>query len=68
VIYTVVLLLVGFMPPADAGYGGRTEQIIGLGVLVRPLLLWAYRRIVQDKLPLEMTVGDPVVDSPGEAP
>ena len=58
----------GFISPADAGYGGRTEQIIGLAVLVLPLLLWAYRRVVQDKLPLGMTVGDPVVDSPGEAP
>jgi amino acid transporter len=40
VIYTVVLLIVGFISPAHAGYGGRTEQIIGLAVLVLPLLLW----------------------------
>jgi amino acid transporter len=68
VIYTVVLLIVGFISPAEAGYGGRTEQIVGLAVLVLPLLLWGYRRIVQDKLPLSMTVSDPIVDSPGEAP
>ena len=68
VIYTVVLLIVGFISPAEAGYGGRTGQIVGLAVLVLPLLLWGYRRIVQDKLPLSMTVSDPIVDSPGEAP
>jgi amino acid transporter len=58
-IYTLGLLIVGFFSPANAGYGGRTEQIIGLAVLVLPLLLWAYRRVVQDKLPLSLTVSEP---------
>jgi amino acid transporter len=55
VIYTLVLLVVGFLSPAEAGYGGRTDQLIGLAVLVLPLFLWAYRRVVQDKLPLSLT-------------
>jgi hypothetical protein len=55
VIYTLTLLIVGFFSPADAGYGGRTEQFIGLVILVLPLLLGAYRRVVQDKLPLSLT-------------
>jgi amino acid transporter len=54
-IFTFSLVVVGFFSPADAGYGGRTEQVIGLAVLVLPLLLWAYRRVVQDKLPLSWT-------------
>jgi amino acid transporter len=54
-IYSLALLIVGVFSPAEAGYGGRTEQIIGLAVLVLPLLLWAYRRVVQDKLPLSLT-------------
>jgi len=44
-----------FLSPAEAGYGGRTEQLIGLAVLVLPLFLWAYRRVVRDKLPLSLT-------------
>jgi hypothetical protein len=56
-IYSLALLIVGFFSPAEAGYGGRTEQIIGLAVLVLPLLLWAYRRVIQDKLPLGLTTG-----------
>jgi amino acid transporter len=55
VIYTLTLLIVGFLSPAEAGYGGRTEQLIGLAVLVLPLFSWAYRRVVQDKLPLSLT-------------
>jgi amino acid transporter len=55
VIYTLALLVIGFLSPAEAGYGGRTEQLIGLVVLLLPMLLWAYRRVVQDKLPLSMT-------------
>jgi amino acid transporter len=58
-IYTLGLLIVGFFSPADAGYGGLTEQVIGLAVLALPLLLWAYRRVVQDKLPLSLTVSEP---------
>jgi len=63
VIYTLTLVIVGFFSPADAGYGGRTEQIIGLAVLVLPMLLWAYRRVVQDKLPLSLTVNEPVAET-----
>jgi amino acid transporter len=61
-IYTLTLLIVGVFSPADAGYGGRTEQFIGLAVLVLPLLLWAYRRVVQDKLPLSLTIVSGPVD------
>jgi hypothetical protein len=46
VTYTLTLLIVGFLSPAVGGYGGRTEQLIGLAVLALPLFLWAYRRVV----------------------
>jgi SulP family sulfate permease len=63
VIYTLALLVVGFFSPAEAGYGGPTEQIIGLGILLLPLILWAYRRVIQDKLPLSLTTTSrPVVE------
>ena len=68
VIYTVALLIVGFLSPAEAGYGGRTEQLIGLAVLLLPLLLWAYRRVVQDGLPLSLTTtSEPIAESHTEA-
>jgi amino acid transporter len=67
-IYTLGLLVVGFFSPANAGYGGRTEQIIGLAVLVLPLLLWAYRRVVQDKLPLSLNVSEPLQARPPGRP
>ena len=63
VIYTLALLVVGFFSPAEAGYGGPTKQIIGLGILLLPLILWAYRRVIQDKLPLSLTTTSrPVVE------
>jgi hypothetical protein len=55
VVYTLALLIIGFLSPAEAGYGGRTAQLVGLAVLLLPMLLWAYRRVVQDKLPLSLT-------------
>jgi amino acid transporter len=63
VIFSLTLLVVGFLSPAEAGYGGLTEQIIGVAVLVLPLFLWAYRRVVQDKFPLSLTTAsEPVVE------
>lgn len=69
VIYTLALLLVGFFSPAEAGYGGRTEQLIGLAVLLLPMLLWAYRRVIQDRLPLRMTteMPEPMAEQSNEA-
>lgn len=36
----------------------RTEQIVGLAVLLLPLLLWAYRQVLQDKRSLAMRAED----------
>jgi amino acid transporter len=44
----LVFLVVGFSDPALAFYGGAKERWIAVGVLLSPLLLFAYRRIVQD--------------------
>lgn len=64
VIYTAALLVVGFLNPDLGGYGGRTEQIVGLAVLLLSLLLWAYRRVVQDKRSLSLATGDEEVPGP----
>jgi hypothetical protein len=50
VVFTVVG--VGWFQTAAGGYGkGAQVKIIGFGVLVISLLLFLYRRVVQDKEP-----------------
>jgi len=64
-----VLLVVGFLNPGDAGYGGATEQIIGVGILALSLLLFVYRRLVQDRTGLRLREDAPAaVSTPAEAP
>ncbi len=46
VVFTVVG--VGWFQTAAGGYGGTKEKIIGFGVLAASLLLFLFRRIVQD--------------------
>lgn len=55
--YTLLLLAVGLLNPSLGGYGGRTEQLVGIGVLLLPLLLWAYRRRIQDRRAVDHTAG-----------
>ena len=47
--YNLVLALVGAFSPAEAGYGGTTEQLVGFGVLALSIVLFLYRRVVQDR-------------------
>ncbi|RDI76154.1 Amino acid permease [Gaiella occulta] len=50
-VWCLILTIVGFgwFQNAAGGYGGTKEKVIGLGVLVVGLLLFFFRRIVQDK-------------------
>jgi amino acid transporter len=49
--FTAVLTVVGFgwFQTAAGGYGGSKEKIIGVSVLAGSILLFLFRRIVQDK-------------------
>jgi amino acid transporter len=47
-VLNAVFLLVGSLAPKLNGYGTWTDFAIGIGVLVGSLLLFFYRRIVQD--------------------
>ena len=50
-LWCLVLTIVGFgwFQTAAGGYGGSKEKIIGVGVLAIGLLLFFFRRLVQDK-------------------
>ena len=49
VVFNTVLLAFGITNPTLTGYGTWTDMFIGVGVLVGSVLLYFYRRIVQDK-------------------
>jgi amino acid transporter len=50
-VWCLILTVVGFgyFDTAGGGYGGTKEKVIGVGVLVVGLLLFFFRRLVQDK-------------------
>jgi len=48
-IYNIAILAVGSTSPALNGYGTWTDFWIGIGILVASILLFFYRRIVEDK-------------------
>jgi amino acid transporter len=61
-----VFLVVGALAPKLNGYGTWTDFWIGIGVLVGSLLLFVYRRVVQDKEGVHMREHVPEVPSDAE--
>jgi amino acid transporter len=49
VVFNAVLVGFGIANPTLTGYGNFTDMLIGVGVLVGSVLLFFYRRVVQDK-------------------
>jgi amino acid transporter len=62
VVYNVVLIGFGVTNPALTGYGTFTDMWIGVAVLVGSVVLYFYRRIVQDKQ--KVTFREEVPDMP----
>ncbi len=60
-VYNLVLLVVGFLHPGDGGYGGTMEQVIAVSVLLSALLLFVYRRLVQDRTSLRLREHTPAL-------
>ena len=48
-VYNAVILVVGAGAPKLNGYGDWTDFFIGVGILIASVLLFFYRRIVEDK-------------------
>src|SRR6266516_1844769 len=49
VVFNPALVIFGVLNPTLTGYGTWTDMFIGVGVLIGSVLLFFYRRIVQDK-------------------
>jgi amino acid transporter len=62
VVFNAVLVAFGIFNPTLTGYGTWTDMFIGVGVLVGSVLLFFYRRIVQDKQ--RVTFREEVPDMP----
>jgi amino acid transporter len=52
--FNAVLIAVGASSASLTGYGGKKELWIGIGVLLISVLLFVYRRVVQDKAPIKL--------------
>jgi amino acid transporter len=65
VVFNTVLIIFGLTNPTLTGYGTWTDMFIGVGVLVASVLLFFYRRIVQDKA--RVTFREEVPDMPSAA-
>jgi amino acid transporter len=59
-------IIIGASNPSLTGYGGRKETWIGIGVLLFSIILYVFRRRVQDKAPVHLREETP--DAPAAAP
>jgi hypothetical protein len=50
----LVFVLVGAPSFQLTGYGSYKELFVGIGVLVVAVLLYAYRRVIEDREPLRL--------------
>jgi amino acid transporter len=64
IVVNLVLIVIGALNPGIAGYGGTTDQLIGLAILAASLILFAFRKLVQDRAPLRLREETPRV--PGD--
>jgi amino acid transporter len=62
----IVFLLVGALAPKLNGYGTWTDFWIGIGILIGSLVLFVFRRVVQDGEGVHMREDVPLEPSPEE--
>jgi amino acid transporter len=61
-------IIVGASNPSLTGYGGTKETWIGVGVLLFSILMYVYRRKVQDKAPVRLREETPEVPAAAVPP
>lgn len=58
---------IGFTNPSLLGYGGIRESIIAVAILLISVALFVFRRVVQDKLPMQWRVHAPATPDADDA-
>jgi amino acid transporter len=64
-LLNLAFLLIGGLAPKLNAYGDWTDFAIGVGILIASLLLFVFRRVVQDKESVHWS--EPTPDMPSEA-
>ena len=64
VVFNTILIIFGITNPTLTGYGTWTDMFIGVGVLVASVVLYFYRRMVQDKQKVNFREEVPAEPSP----
>lgn len=54
--FNIFVLAIGITHPQLAGYGGFTETAVGIGILLLSIVIYAFRKIVQDKEPMRWRI------------
>lgn len=60
-------IIIGASNSSLTGYGGKKELFIGVGVLAFSVLLYIYRRVVQDRAPVHLRDTDVPAEPPATA-
>ncbi|WP_206302045.1 APC family permease [Streptomyces sp. AcE210] len=66
--FDVVIVSVGVTHPSLAGYGGATESFLAVGILLISVVLYAYRRVVQDGERIAWRIEPPLMPQDEAAP
>jgi uncharacterized membrane protein YjjP (DUF1212 family) len=67
-VLVAFLLVVGALAPHLNGYGTWTDFGIGVGVLIASVLLFVFRRVVQDKQKIHFREETPTMPAEGDWP
>ncbi|WAM18506.1 MULTISPECIES: APC family permease [Rhodococcus] len=67
VAFNVFITVIGVLNPELLGYGGARESVIAVAILLFSVVLYAYRRVVQDKLPMLWRLPAPAMPQGADA-
>lgn len=66
--FNIVIVSVGVTHPSLAGYGGASESFLAVGILLISVVLYAYRRVVQDGERIAWRIEAPLLPEDEAAP
>ncbi|QSE91981.1 APC family permease [Rhodococcus pseudokoreensis] len=67
VVFNIFITVIGVLNPELLGYGGTRESLVAVAVLLFSVVLYAYRRVVQDKLPMLWRLPAPAMPEGADA-